>query len=230
MPDRYRDGGYLAENTDWHEGDSPWKASQIQRFLVSQGIKPRTVVELGCGAGEVLNILSEAWPEAQLSGCEISPQAFAKCSQKTHERLHFELLEPGVLPESRFDLAMAIDVFEHVADYWGFLQAMQPLADYKLFHIPLDLSVLTVARGGSLMQRRDRVGHLHYFSAETALATLSDCGYEIIASQYTRGSIELPNRHWSGKVLKLPRMALFALNENFAARMLGGFSLLVLAR
>jgi SAM-dependent methyltransferase len=230
MNDRYRDGGYLASNPDWHAADSPWKAARIKEFLDSRQLQPATVLELGCGAGEVLKQLSEAWPAAQLTGCEISPQAFAECRKKAGERLRFELLQPGAVPGGHFDLAMAIDVFEHVADYWGFLSTMRPLADYKLFHIPLDLSVLTVARSGSLMRKRHGVGHLHYFTTETALATLRDCGYDIIASQYTRGSIELPNQHWSGKLLKLPRMGLFALNQGFAARLLGGFSLLVLAR
>jgi len=41
---------------------------------------------------------------------------------------------------------MAIRLFEHVEDYLGFLRKMKTKATFKVFHIPLDLSVQTVLR------------------------------------------------------------------------------------
>jgi hypothetical protein len=79
------------------------------------------------------------------------------------------------------------------------------------------------------MKLRSSVGHVHYFTKETALATLKDTGYEIIDYFYTNGS-ELPNRGWKANLMKLPRKMSFLIDQDLAARMLGGFSLMVLAK
>jgi hypothetical protein len=59
---------------------------------------------------------------------------------------------------------------------------------------------------------------------------LRDTGYEVIDWFYTRGSLELPNRGWKANLLSLPRKLLFFIHQDLAVRVLGGFSLLVLAK
>ena len=125
---------------------------------------------------------------------------------------------------------MAIDVFEHVEDYFGFLRDLKETAEHKIFHIPLDLSVQSVLRSSPLIKSRKSVGHIHYFSKETALETLKDTGYQIIDYFYTSGTLELPNRGWKASLLRTPRKIAFAISRDQAARIFGGFSLLVLAK
>jgi len=54
---------------------------------------------------------------------------------------------------------------------------------------------------------------------------------EILASLGARqcGRTDLPHPGWKSQLLKWPREALYALNPDWAARWLGGYSLLVLA-
>lgn len=125
---------------------------------------------------------------------------------------------------------MAIDVFEHVEDYYGFLRNLKKIGKYKVFHIPLDLSVQAVLRSTPMAWTRATFGHLHYFTKETAFAALSDTGYEVVDWFYTKGSLEIPNRRWKANIMKLPRRLLFSFNQDLAVRILGGFSLLVLAK
>jgi len=80
------------------------------------------------------------------------------------------------------------------------------------------------------MARRHSVGHIHYFTKETALATLQDTGYKVVDYFYTRGALELSDRGWKADLLKLPRKLSFSLHQDWAARILGGFSLMVLAK
>ena len=47
---------------------------------------------------------------------------------------------------------------------------------------------------------------------------------------YTSGSLDLPNRGWKANLLKIPRRLTFHANKDLAVRILGGFSLMVLAR
>jgi hypothetical protein len=121
-------------------------------------------------------------------------------------------------------------VFEHVEDYLGFLRQMRPIAEFKVFHIPLDLSVQTVLRGAPLRRVREIVGHLHYFTKETALASLVHAGYSVMDFRYTAHALELPNRGWKAAVGRWPRKALSALNPDLNVRIMGGYSLLVLAQ
>jgi cyclopropane fatty-acyl-phospholipid synthase-like methyltransferase len=162
-------------------------------------------------------------------GYEISPQAFELCSKKSKENLTFRLEDLLKNDIAHFDIVMAIDVFEHVEDYFGFLRKLKEKAEYKIFHIPLDLSVQTVFRSSPIIKGRKSVGHIHYFTKETALETLKDTGYSIVDYFYTGGSLELPNRGWKANLLKVPRRLAFSLNQDLAVRLLGGYSLMVLA-
>jgi hypothetical protein len=55
----------------------------------------------------------------------------------------------------------------------------------------LDLSVQAVLRKNGLLLRRDHHAHLHYFTKETALRTLTDVGYQLVDYFYTPRCIEL---------------------------------------
>ncbi len=229
----YEDGRYGTNNPGWHAEDSPWKASHIASLLKAHNISPARLCEVGCGVGEILVNLAREYPApSQLTGFEISPQAYEICRAKATDRLHFSSDNPF---ESRtaaaqpFDVALAIDVFEHVEDYFGFLRHMRSLAKYKVFHIPLDLSVQTVLRGTPLRRVRDIVGHIHFFTKETALASLVHAGYTVVDWRYTANSLELPNRGWKASLGRLPRQVLSAFNHDWSVRVMGGYSLLVLA-
>ena len=226
----YSDGTYLRNNPDWHADDSAWKANHIASMLRRHAIVPHTVCEVGCGAGEILRALStRLGADTRFFGYDISPSAFAICSQKASERLIFRLANL-LETDEHYDVAMAIDVFEHVEDYFGFLRALRTKADYKVFHIPLELSAQEVMRARPLIEARRKVGHIHHFSKDTALATLEDCGYEVIDHFYTSGRTELPGQGWKAQLLKWPRTALFRMSPDATVRILGGYSLMVLAR
>lgn len=227
----YQSGEYLEKNPHWHAADSAWKAVQILKMIRRHGLKPAAICEVGCGAGEILNSLHAQMPGTNFFGYEVSPQAFEICSAKSKERLQFTL---GDLLETdkHFDLLLCIDVFEHVPNYLSFLDELRKHAAHFIFHIPLDLSVLSLLRPNRLMKTREGVGHIHMFTAEMALAVLNDTGYEVIDSFFTAGGLELEKnqRRLRTVLANLPRRVLGKINPRLAARILGGYSLLVLAK
>lgn len=230
MKNIYEDGTYFKNNPSWDEADSPWKAKQIKKIIEKNRISPSTICEVGCGAGEILNQLSVHLGEGkQYFGYEISTQAFALCSKKSKENLCFFLEDLLKRDDKYFDVVMAIDVLEHVDDYIGFLRKLRTKGKYKIFHVPLDLSVQTVLRSAPIINVRRKVGHLQYFTKETALATFEYAGYEIIDFFYTAGGVDLP-KGWRANLLKIPRILMFSFNNDLTVRILGGFSLLVLAK
>lgn len=225
----YQTGEYVQKNPTYHVEDSAWKAAEILKLIERNQLQPRSVCEVGCGAGEILKQLQLSLsPEAEFFGYEISPQAFALCRERENERLHFFFADLLTSDTKLFDLLLCIDVFEHVPDYLGFLKRLRPKARHKVFHIPLDLSVQWVLRGRPIMREREQAGHLHYFTKETALATLEDAGYEVRDWCYTAGAIANP-RSVKAKLAVLPRQLLSLINQDWVVRVLGGYSLLVLA-
>lgn len=226
----YESGAYLESNPDWHAADAPLKARWIADILRRNRLSPATIVEIGSGSGEVLVELRRFFPEARLAGYDISPQAHAIASGKATSSLAFYHADYLTTDAPAPDLLMAIDVFEHVPDYMGFLEKMRTRGEWKLFHIPLDLSVQGVLRGKGLAHARSVIGHLHYFTKDTALATLRDCGYEIVDWNYTHGAVSAPNRHLRTQVLNVPRRLLRMINEDFCVRLLGGASMVGLAK
>lgn len=226
----YQSGEYLENNPDWHAADAPFKARWIAAVLERNKVKPGSIVEVGCGSGEVLISLKKYLPDAAMSGFDISPQAYAIAKDKAAPGLSFHNADFLAEPASPLDLLMAIDVFEHVEDYMGFLRGLRSRAEWKVFHIPLDLSVQGLLRGKPLLYSREVVGHLHYYFKDTALAVLKDCGYEIVDWNYTHGAEDLPGRKLRTRLFNLPRKLLRALNEDLAVRVMGGASLMVLTR
>jgi len=220
---------YLANNPSWHVEESPWKADKIYEILRRNGLAPSRIAEVGCGAGEILVQLKARLPATSFVGYEMSEQAFKLAATRERDGIHYvkgNLLE---FDES-FGALLCIDVFEHVDDYIGFIKALKSRAEYKVFHIPLDLSVQSVLRGDALNGIRSRVGHLHYFTKQTALETIRYCGYDVIDYNFMALAIEPPGRGLRANLMKVPRVLLSKLSVDLAARILGGWSLMVLAK
>ncbi|MEM7284934.1 MAG: methyltransferase domain-containing protein [Actinomycetota bacterium] len=224
----YRDSSYLEANPDWHEGDAEWKAEQVASFLERNGVSPSTIADVGCGTGGVLRALASSSVGTSWIGWDISPQAHEIAVANASDGVRFRL---GDITESdeTFDLVMALDVFEHVDDYLGFLRSLNGRGRHTVFHIPLDMTALSVMRGTPMLRNRERIGHIHYFSKGTALATLEDTGFRVIDTCYTGVGIDGADLSAKRRLLRLPRQAMFALDQDLAARVLGGWSLMVLA-
>ena len=226
----YITGQYLEKNPTWHIGESPWKVRHILPMLQRHHLVPNTVCEVGCGAGEVLRLLQGSMSDAcTFWGYDISPQAIALCQEKANERLHFKVADFRQEQDVFFDLLLVLDVIEHLEDYFSFLRDIQPKGCYKLFHIPLEVSVQGVLRNNIFMQTRELYGHLHHFTKETALRTLEDVGYEVLDYSYSP-EYEMPTITRQTNLMKLPRKLFYALHQDLAVRILGGFRLLVLAK
>ena len=81
MPEEmYTRGEYLQKNPTGHLEDSPWKAVQVFRMIQRRNLAPKSICEVGCGAGEILKQLQDRMDEdCTFCGYEISGQAFDLC-------------------------------------------------------------------------------------------------------------------------------------------------------
>jgi SAM-dependent methyltransferase len=230
MSSIYADGTYLENNPAWHSGDSEWKANQIFQILQSNDQSPRSVVEVGCGAGGVVARLAKLMNETKFVGYDISSHAIELAKSNASDRIQFVLGDYFVTQNHSFDLAICADVFEHIDDYLSFLRKLALKQKQVVFHIPLDLSLVSAFFPSILIKTRKLVGHVHYFNKETAEATIKDCGFEIVDSRITAGCLAFPEAGVRGRLFWAIRKAVYLVSPKFAAKTLGGFSLVILAR
>ena len=230
MKDLYTkaDSAYLEKTKTWHVEDSLWKANQISRIIAKNNLSPRTIIEVGCGAGEILYNLNKYFNDESVifEGYDPAIDAIKMARSKHQANVKFYCEDFTTVKGKFYDLLLMIDVFEHVPDYMGLIEDCRHYATYKIFHIPLDIHCSAIIRNGLIASRKS-VGHLHYFTKETALATLVDCGLKIVDYCYTYSAEQ--STLLRTKIANLPRKFLFPLAPDLTVKLLGGYALLVLA-
>lgn len=229
---QYTDGEYLKKVEDWHERDSYWKAHKVLKMIQKHKLKPSSVYDIGCGAGEILVEMQKNMDaDLDFRGFDISPQATSIANKKENDNLKFyneDFLQSIASPP---DLLLLLDVFEHISDYRGYLDSLSKKAARIIFHIPLDIAAKEVLRKSDYMvNMHHKYGHLHFFTKETALITLSDLGYDVIDYFYT-DDLEIEGIPWGikPKLSYWARKMMFRLNPEFTASLFKGYNLLVLA-
>jgi SAM-dependent methyltransferase len=189
------------------------------------------IVEIGCGAGEILVQLQRLMnnPSINFEGYDISPDAYELSKNRSNERIKFFNEDLLTKENAFFDLCLIMDVFEHVDNYVDFIKQCGKKATYKIYHIPLDLHASALIRN-RLIDVKNAVGHIHFFTKDTALAALADSGQEILDFFYTPLSLETPNKTIKTRIANLFRRVLFKINPDFSVRLIGGHSLMVLTK
>jgi len=227
---RYIENDYVIQNPDWDIKDSPWKALKVMTLLRKHNIKPKTICEVGCGAGGVLGAIQLEFKNAKLTGFDIAPQA---------EHFWDKLREAGIdlcvgdffeTNKQNYDVLLLLDVLEHVANPHQFLIDIKPRAEYLVVHFPLDLSALSVLREAPLLKVRHEVGHIHYFTKGLALDLMKECGYEVIDYHYTGAAFSAPQRNFKTKFFGFLRRFIYTINKDVGVRLLGGETIMVLAQ
>jgi len=84
-------------------------------------------------------------------------------------------------------------------------------------------------RRNGLLEGRITCDDLHCFAKDTVLQAMAYEGYEILDWFYVPRAIYRASGIVS-KIRQVPRIFCFALNQDFAVRLLGGFSLFVLTK
>src|SRR5574338_80440 len=182
----YINDDYFLKNPTWGREDSLWKAKEINKLIKRNKLHPDSIIEVGCGFGEILVHLSELNEQVKiLKGYDISPRAITEAKKNETDRVKFYNSDFTEESLASAGLILVIDVIEHVPDYLGFLKKIREKGKDFIFHIPLDLSCRTIFKPNVILQQRRDVGHLHYFTREHVGWILHECGFIIKDWQYT---------------------------------------------
>jgi methyltransferase family protein len=230
----YEDGEYAKHQKTWHVEESEWKANYILKLFRQNSINPKSVGEVGCGAGEILLTLHKNMPDdTHFVGYDIAPQLEAMWETRSRDRLRF-LREDFLAGTENFDVALYIDIVEHIEDYIGFLRKIKERSEYKVIKIPLEVSAVKAMLGHKYSDSRKEYGHLHFFNKDIMLDTLHDLDYEVVDWFYAPFGMEM-----AGTCEKMPMMSrllnparwlLSKVSIDLTSKTLGGYTLFVLAK
>jgi len=178
-------------------GCSPYEDCQDVNFrTISQaeyiknfGIQPNSIVDVGCGFGLLLARLRQIFPQAHLSGIEISEKCHAALNSLQIQQAHTTLERESRNPFSQtFDVLVSSHVLEHSGNLSLFLSVCRSMVN------PNGVVFLEVPN--CEYEYGLDVPHVVFFTPKTLKQTLEHSGFRVIQCQACGPSIErwLPGR------------------------------------
>ena len=189
--DGYIDFGDLAESEtedellDYYENDhpgcdlrmSPWKVEQI--LNIAEGVQAETLLDTGCGMGEVPCGVGVAISAKTIIGVDWSGVMVRAASQRQHCDIPCGWLRANVnslpIKDGSIDLLLAVDIVEHVVDPDNLFREAHRVARQLVAKIPI---------GGRLRPWRRNFGHIHRFSIADCRRLLTESGWEIMRETF----------------------------------------------
>ncbi|WP_319245547.1 methyltransferase domain-containing protein [uncultured Propionivibrio sp.] len=176
--DIYRDGTYLRNNPTLHSEDSSYKFAYICRLL-ERCTFPETsvcVLDVGGGGGIISALVCEKLAQQGLHvechAFDLSPEMLAQ--QRANNRyITLASSDFGEICQQRYDLALLIDVIEHIPDNGPVADDIDEIARQVIYNIPIERNLLDWLRN-LYMKRRyyaqqmTSLGHVHFYSYGSA--------------------------------------------------------------
>lgn len=203
--DFYTAGYTLADRDEadrlgrWRALGARSKADHAVVLCARAGLRPRTLVEIGCGDGALLSELSGL--AAVVDGFELSPTAIELARKRgIPGARRLEAYDGARVPagDGAYDLAVLSHVLEHVPEPAPLLAEAARVASHVLVEVPLEAN-RSAARAAKRAEA-ERIGHLHAFDRAQVHALLAQTGLTPLADL----SDPLPYAHHAFFGAKLP--------------------------
>jgi SAM-dependent methyltransferase len=158
----------------WRELGARSKAAHVRALCARAGLKPRSLVEIGCGDGALLAQLRGF--AAVMDGFELSAPAAELARRAVPEARRIEAYDGDLVPaeDASYDLAILSHVLEHVPDPLPLLTEAARIAGHVLVEVPLEHN--RSARRPAKRKLAEAAGHLHAYSRTSLHAQLRTAG------------------------------------------------------
>ena len=201
---------YNDEISEWRELGAIDKVQNI--IALSENIQHNKVLDIGCGDGSVLNLLSKRKFAKELYGLEISQSGVEQTKKRNIPGLvECKLFSGYQLPylDKEFDLVILTHVVEHLEHPRIILTEALRVAKIVFVEVPLEQTI-------SLKKDFvfDHVGHINVYTPKTIRHLIQSCGSTIVEQIVITPSIKVHKYHSGAKgVLKyfLKKISYFLL-------------------
>lgn len=202
----YSTDEYMQKNPTLHEEDSNWKIAKILPYvdlIFADGFKPAsclTLLDIGGGAGIIMNavasyINSEFRVRVRKIALDLSPGAL-KLQIKNNPDISKALNEDVChtsLAGKEADVALMIDVLEHVPEPVKALKELKRISKYAIFKVPLESNLRAnienkLNHGRTKLNSKEKWGHINFYTAFTILQQVKENIGEVLAYSFTNSS------------------------------------------
>jgi SAM-dependent methyltransferase len=180
----FYEAGYTQEDPErgaqlgrWRALGARSKADHVIELCRRAGLRPASVVEVGCGDGALLEALSARGLATTYDGFELSaPAAEIARARAIPGARRVEAYDGARVPatDGAYDLAVLSHVIEHVPDPASLLAEATRLAPYVLVEVPLEAN--RSAQRAAKRAEAAEIGHIQSFDRDAirALAAGAD--------------------------------------------------------
>lgn len=217
---------YYRRHPTFHLEDSRWKVQDFSKVFTGE-FSAQSIVDVGCGAGFVLQHFVSLYNVEQAIGIDISESAIA-FARDQHRNSNIQWLCEDVFLTKLgkvFDVGLSSDVLEHVKDDLLFLKVIAGLAKRIVIRIPIEDNLIhrVLRRFTSFDPWEDtkkRFGHLHHYSLSSVQKLFLDAGLTI--EEVTFCPLRKRSRFWFELVRRILN-PLTALSPRLSMLLCGGF-------
>jgi ubiquinone/menaquinone biosynthesis C-methylase UbiE len=173
------------EVQDYERRAAAWKWANLELLIRSAGDPPGSILEFGCGSGEMLERAAAAFPDATVQGIDLAERMIAMASARlpTGRFVAGGVEALATWPEP-VDLVLAIDILEHLEDPLPAARAMARVGRCIALKIPLERRVIRLGlRRQEPGPAHHIAGHLHFWTLGESRALLAAAGLGIVAEK-----------------------------------------------
>ena len=179
---------------EWRALGARSKAEHVVALCGRAGLRPRTLVEIGCGDGALLAELGARGLAPALDGFELSPPAAEIARERSVPGARrIEAFDGEEVPaeDGAYDLAILSHVLEHVPEPMSLLREAARVATAVLVEVPLEDN--RSARREEKRAEAARIGHIQFFDRAAVHSLVRVAGLGVVAEL----SDPLPYAHHS---------------------------------
>lgn len=220
------EGEYDARMLCWRQLGAADKAANLATLLGSKAANIGSVLEVGCGTGDVLAAVKGLGIGNDHRGVDVAdPKAHRGnnlCGTDATDALQLDSFDGVRLPyaDNSFDLVFASHVLEHVPDERGFLSELARVAKGLIYlEVPCELNLRT---NEANMQTTLDIGHINAYTPESFALTLATGGLNVGAMHLFDHSRNI-HRFTSSTTAAAAKMAIrrgiLKLSPRFASRL-----------
>jgi SAM-dependent methyltransferase len=176
--------GYYEAESEWRRLGAVDKAANIVEVCGSH--LHRTILEIGCGEGAILERLSSLKFGDSLFALEISRTGVEATRKRAIPQLSDCKLFDGCsipYPNGQFDLAILSHVVEHLEHPRAMIYEAARVAKVVFVEVPLE-DTMRMTKDYVF----DTVGHINFYSPKTIRRLLQTCDLEVVKQRITSGS------------------------------------------
>jgi len=173
----------LEVEAKWLDIGARRKVDSIQLLLERNGVRPVTLLELGCGTGAVIRECQRRGLAERYVGMDYSEEAIAYLLGHSTgiSAVAADVTVPDALAGLSADVVILSHVLEHLEDPTSVLRALNGLrCSHAVLEVPLE--DLPIGRIKSWVRTRvpNHAGHVQFYSGGSFEALVRDCGLVIL--------------------------------------------------